>query len=135
MVGLNKRGRVSLHRWLCQLVVVCFVLRALVPLGYMPDPNGVHDGTLKLVICTSTGLQVVGISDGGRPISDPSLNHAKGDCPFGGLPLLAQLSAPIGVASAILAPTRDAAFSIRPPRAPVWRTGPGAGSRAPPFFA
>jgi hypothetical protein len=126
---------VSLRRWLCQLVALCFVIRALVPLGYMPDLNSAHDGTFKLVICTSTGLQVVAIGDDGQPISDPATSHAKGDCPFGGLPQLGQLSSPAAAISAIVAPSQDAAFSFRPPRAPVWRIGPSAGSRAPPSFA
>lgn len=134
MIGLDKRGHGSLHHWLCRLVALGFVLRALVPLGYMPDFNGVHDGSLKLVICTSAGLQVVAIGDDGQPIPDPAPSHAKGDCPFGGLPLLAQVSAPFAVTFAIQASSQDTAFSIRTPRAPVWRIGPSSGSRAPPAF-
>jgi hypothetical protein len=43
----------SRHDWLCALALIGLLLRALVPVGFMPAP--VH-GEVRLVLCSAAGI-------------------------------------------------------------------------------
>lgn len=61
---------------LLTLALCAMVLRALLPVGWMPDPGGMADG--PLVICTMHGAHH--ISPGHRPAHSPDEHGSI--CPF-----------------------------------------------------
>jgi hypothetical protein len=123
------------HGWLCHVLTLCFLLRALVAPGYMPDFQDAHAGALKLVICSAKGTYVVTIGDDGHPLPAPTAHKGSDTCAFAGLSTPATPPSAAGLAVGVPPPTQKASFAIKMPRAPIWRAGPMAGSRAPPFIA
>ena len=119
-----------------RLALLLFVLRALVPVGFMPDLAGLADGRIEIVLCTPEGLKAVSFDKDGRPLPhDDSQKHdavTGGDCPFGlavGTALLAPDTAEafvVAFATAVLARHPDD-FRLGPPA-----HGPPLGPRAPP---
>ena len=125
---------------LAHLLLVLFAFRAMIPVGYMPDPAALQDGRFEIVVCTPAGLKTVtvapdkaGPADAEAPSSE---NLSATDCPFH-LVLAKALVLPdhIGVpldwehASApVVAPTL---ISVLRPAL----LGPPLGSRAPPISA
>ena len=120
--------------WLCQVLTLCFVVRALIPAGYMPGFEGHAGAAAKLVICTAHGMKVITApGDGADPERSPEQGGA--DCAFAGLTPLAGVTAPAPVAAPVHAPMTSIAFPVIAPRSPVRPTGPTSGSRAPPRVA
>lgn len=118
--------------WLARLLVATVVLRALVPVGFMPDLSRLASGTIQLVICTGTGSKLVTLDENGKPVPAKSSAHADQACPFAGSVLTAlpqhgglALSHPQAPAAADLG---DLATVLPPARA-----GPPLGSRGPPL--
>jgi hypothetical protein len=125
----------STHGWLCHVLTLCFVLRALIAPGFMPDLEGAHAGVLKLVICSAKGTYVVTVGDDGQPVP-ASAAHQDGDtCAFAGLSSPVTPPPASDLAVVFPPPAEQASFAVKTPRAPIWRPGPMAGSRAPPFIA
>ncbi len=63
------------------LLLTAFMLRALIPTGWMPQASTTGDG-VTLVICTVAGLQEITLGPGGHPTSDSSQNAGSDPCPF-----------------------------------------------------
>lgn len=47
---------------LAHLLLVLFALRAIIPVGYMPDPSALQDGRFEIVVCTPAGLKTITVS-------------------------------------------------------------------------
>jgi hypothetical protein len=62
-------------------LLTAFMLRALVPTGWMPQASTTGDG-LTLVICTVAGLQEITLGPDGHPASDSTQNAGSDPCPF-----------------------------------------------------
>ncbi|MDQ2137619.1 DUF2946 family protein [Alcaligenaceae bacterium B3P038] len=133
----RRASRPPLHPWLC-LLVLAFVVRALIPAGFMPRADPAQGGEMALSLCTSTGDMVTMTVDMGRPAPDtPDPHHASADCAFNMLSHQA-LTLPPGLAAVVSA---SAARVIAPPVVrqaalpPLPAAGPPLGSRAPPRLA
>lgn len=125
----SRRRTLLVWRW----VAVLFTLRALLPVGFMPDFAAARDGRIALAFCTAGGLKTQRVDaaaaskdDGGK-----AAVHAADECPFGlalSPALPATTTTGLAVAAAGPDPDVSATASVLPP-AP---RGPPLGSRAPP---
>ena len=52
-----------------RLIICCLLLRALVPVGFMPDLGAARDGVFTIVICTAAGLSTVAVDEDGNPVA------------------------------------------------------------------
>lgn len=128
---LQTRYELTLRRWVAWTLLVCMMLRALVPAGYMPDFAAAAQGTFKVVICTSEGIRTVTVALSSEPQHKQDSGKSHDLCPFGAAPATGTLPAPaVAAVPAILAsleapiPAHDVIL--------VWKSGPALGSRAPP---
>lgn len=68
------------------------VARAVVPLGFMPDPARLADGALEIVICSGDDVGTITVDAAGNPVTqpdtDPGPEH-NGLCPFAAAAALA----------------------------------------------
>lgn len=140
MGGRNGTGRgMRVGNFLARLLLFATVLRALAPLGFMPDLQALQEGRVEIVLCTGIGFKTITVDAAGRPVlpdgsdapSDPG-EGAGADCAFRSpaaaallLPEVAALPAPAAAYSERL---RPAAAQALPPPA----QGPPLGARAPP---
>lgn len=134
--SVSKR---RVRAWLGHALLFAFVVRALVPVGFMPDLAAARDGTFKIVICTSNGLAVLGVDENGNPTdvspnNGPITKHTGDPCVFSGMtPFalgadVAALTVPLAYAAPAVSPRSG--FALPPVRA-----GPALGSRAPPVLS
>jgi hypothetical protein len=113
----------SLSHGLTVLLLAAFMLRALIPTGWMPQSSDT-DG-MTLVICTVAGLQEITLGpDGHPPPSDDSsqANAGHDPCPFASAvkftpPALAAILVPpndvVGVAPVAQEPIPPSATHLR----------------------
>ncbi len=119
-------------RFAAGTLIFIFLLRALIPAGFMPDARALGDGRFELVICTSSGERVTHAIDPGSG-SDAPETWAGADCPYH--LSLAQIAAPdiapVPVEFVIRAADgfSPASNVLLPPA-----LGPPLGQRAPPVF-
>ena len=134
-----SRGDCAVKGWMNRLLLAAVVLRALIPVGFMPDFGAAANGEFKVVICTASGSKQVTLdADGqliaGDPSSDQKAPHHDEPCAFAGI---------AGVAIALIdtpylsAPQFDVAatFVSDDVTLPPARAGPVLGSRGPPQFS
>ncbi|WP_066638150.1 hypothetical protein [Bordetella sp. H567] len=123
-----------------------FCLRALLPTGFMPDPDALRAGHFHLIYCSAAGSIPAGKAiaghmhgmaahafvAGGAPAA-PDGAGMPADCPYGltGTHTLLP-SLPIVVASMLALAWRMPAPPAAPSSAPGIIGGPPVGSRAPP---
>jgi hypothetical protein len=151
------RAASGTHILLC-LLLLTVSLRAMIPVGYMPDPAALRQGVVRITLCTSTGavsiLQNLRDSVGGHghdhtgtaDVHAPAMDllhkghdhsgsqHAAGaECPFWAMAHLTMDLPPAAVAP-LLAAIRDEAVRFLAPASlpPLPSAGPPLGSRAPP---
>ncbi len=80
----SNLASLSLSHGLTVLLLAAFMLRALIPTGWMPQTSDGADG-VTLVICTVAGLQEIALGPEGQPqpADDGSQANAGHDpCPF-----------------------------------------------------
>jgi hypothetical protein len=111
-------------------LIAFFALRALVPLGFMPDVAALGEGRFELVICTSSGEKLVQTVDLGGAPNGP-VKSILDDCPFH-TALGNAFAAPDTIPAAVIFTASAADFdplshALLPPA-----LGPPLGSRAPP---
>ena len=120
--------------WLGHALLVAFVLRAVIPAGFMPVFSALDGGALKIVICTAHGTKVITADEGAAADTSMVAKHASDPCAFAPLIVLAapdNLVASISPAMRqVPGPVRNAGEIVPPARA-----GPANGSRAPPSLA
>jgi hypothetical protein len=128
-------GDKSARRCVARLILVLFALRAVVPVGYMPDLGALEHGQVRIVVCTGAGFKSLLVDEAGQPVDaqeSGKSQHAGADCPFG-----------TAAAKALLAPTLVVALAppayeqhFRHPGSGVAllppAQGPPLGPRAPP---
>jgi hypothetical protein len=121
------RGRqpysASLTHGLTVLLLAVFMLRALIPTGWMPQTSGA-DG-MTLVICTVAGLKEITLDPDGHPQPADDTNQANAGhdpCPFASTakfapPALAAIFVPphngTGIAPVAHAPASPSATHLR----------------------
>lgn len=66
------------------LIALCVLLRALVPVGFMPDLAAAREGVFTIVICTADGLSAFAVNARGEPVGPDHERDAdaKDHCPF-----------------------------------------------------
>ncbi len=120
--------RASVARWL----LLCVMVRALLPLGFMPELKTGADAGLHFVICSSDGAAPLDAAPG-QPPNDGQKGPAATHCVFSGLASLALpevATASVGAPLADTSPVRMARFEFHFAR----YAGPHVGARAPPLF-
>ncbi|OIN86497.1 MAG: hypothetical protein AUJ12_06040 [Alphaproteobacteria bacterium CG1_02_46_17] len=63
------------NRSLLSVLALVFLIRAMVPVGFMPDFSGKH----TIQICSGTELKTITVDDNGAPTSP---DHQKNPCPY-----------------------------------------------------
>lgn len=120
--------RATLSRW----TILCFAVRALLPVGFMPEFRAGDDPGLHFVICSSDGAIASKLTPTNAPDGSTG-TPASSHCVFSGL---AQLAPPDFAAGALSAPLVSA-DQLRVPRFAIDHSphiGPQLGARAPPSF-
>jgi hypothetical protein len=131
---MTAPNRAARHNIAC-LVIGLFLLRAVIPAGFMPDLAALRDGRIEVVLCTIDGLKTVAVylaNHTDKRDSSDKKSAAHNLCPFGSVTLqsLALPTAPAVLVQAratqsdVILPDH---LSLLPPA-----QGPPLGSRAPP---
>ncbi|MEM8840041.1 MAG: DUF2946 family protein [Pseudomonadota bacterium] len=123
-------GRFSIIFW---LLVGAFVLRSLVPVGYMVAP-GDTAGLIQVVICTGDVFETVWIDeDGNITEKDDQPTHSDlKACPYTALTLALDLQATDGLLNS---PSHANAVRLSHDGVLLLETNPYYAARAPPFPA
>lgn len=121
------------RQWLSHLVLFVFLLRSLIPVGFMPDFQGASAGAFRIVICTSYGQQSVDLDANGHKLPSKPGSSSHQPCAFSisavsDLPWTAVVIAQSTIAILV---TQGSVFEVLPPA----RAGPAVGSRAPPSIS
>ena len=122
--------RATMVRWL----LLCCVMRALLPVGYMPNFSATDASDFQFVMCTTNGGAVDPAKDGRVPADRDQGHRATEFCAFGALPVLAQPA----TQDRIPVPTGTMVAPATFPQQRVLNrihVGPHVGSRAPPSFS
>jgi hypothetical protein len=120
-----------LRWWVAHLLLVAFALRAIIPIGYMPDFSAAAKGVFKVVICSQMGTKTISLDANGKPIPGQQGDHHDQPCAFTGM-------AAVAIPAMDAIPLSTPAFDVSPliPRLavqlPPARAGPQLGSRGPP---
>ncbi len=118
--------------WVIRLLLLSFALRALVPLGYMPDFHALSQGTFKVVICTASGSKTLEVDSQGKILpATPGKTHNDQPCAFTGLAALNLPQLDIVTFEPVLADDAPLMAPLAVTLPPV-RAGPILGSRGPP---
>lgn len=131
----NRFGTTGWRVHLVRVLLAAFALRAIIPVGYMPDLTAVSNGVLKIVICSSDGIKTVALNADGTPAAPDRHGEAhKHPCAFSGIGGL--------ILAAAIAPPPPMSFDVREQSMPRYaadlldhRAGPPLGSRAPPSLS
>lgn len=125
----RKAPRSSWYSLLC-LAMVAFVLRALVPAGFMPHAAALAEGRFEVTFCTAGG-ELATLSIPVAATDDPA--HRMPECPYGLLASQALTEPPPSALPVQALPafgvSRHSLHASLPPLPPH---GPPLGSRAPP---
>jgi len=136
--GTTSLRQSPVCRFAARLALLFFVLRAAIPVGYMPDLGQLKHGEVRIVICTGSGTQALLVDEQGQPVDDANgksgPHAAAGDCAFGiaTVQALALPDTPATIARPIFTvalPVAGEGHALRP-----LAQGPPLGSRAPPFL-
>lgn len=129
--GNGIKGWAS-QRWIIHLLLVAFTLRALIPVGYMPDLAAASRGVLRIVICTAAGAKLLTVDENGDPAPQERADHSDKPCAFSGL---ASVAVPALEAATVGPPELGGPPLIARPsvEAPPARAGPAHRTRAPPL--
>ena len=123
-------------RVMARLTLLVFALRALVPVGFMPDLGALGHGQVQIVLCTGDGTRSLLVDEAGRPLADQGSGkvHHAADCPFSMASAKAFLP-PAPAAGLAAAPVEQ---GFLPPgsdqTAPTRAQGPPLGQRGPPIL-
>lgn len=122
------------------LLLLAVSLRAMIPVGYMPDTAALRHGVVRISLCTSTGaVSVLQLVTGGQAHTghdhDSDSNHMAGaECPFWASAHLAADLPSLALTPFLVAVRDEAVRFVAPAELPpLPPAGPPLGSRAPPL--
>ena len=112
------------------------LLRAALPVGFMPDLDALQDGRLEIVVCTPSGLKTITVpNETGEPTEDnrgSSDGQSSHECPFHAVVAQAAIVSD-SLPDADLPNEGTAPAELRAMDLPsAAALGPPVGSRAPP---
>src|SRR5687767_8251136 len=114
------------------VLLTAFMLRALIPTGWMPQASTTGDG-ITLVICTVAGLQEITLGPDGHPQPAGDEGQANDPCPFAAV---AKFTPPALTPLLVLPTDYGAVEPLRhTPEAPAATHLRLAESRAPPVLS
>ena len=103
---LNKQANIGrcrhfglLRQSLAALLVFTFLIKGLVPAGYMPDFGRLRQGVVAITICTGSSVKQILVDENGKPVESRHQAGLSDICAFGALPqvaVLADASLPLG---------------------------------------
>lgn len=133
--GQGKFSASSLRHAVTRTLLLLFVLRALIPAGYMPSTQALGEGHIEVVLCTSNGLRTIVLDADGKP-AEPANHHpdAASDCPFGAVTTKAFLAPDSEFNAAEPARAESFVFNLHDLALQPPAQGPPLGSRAPPVI-
>ncbi|MEQ1671045.1 MAG: hypothetical protein ABL893_09320 [Hyphomicrobium sp.] len=123
-----------LRRWAAHLLLLAFVARALVPVGYMPDFSAASKGVFKVTICSQLGSKTIFLDVNDKPAPNQQGSHHDQPCALTGM-------AAVALPVIDIVPFSAPVFEVSPliPRLavqlPPSRAGPHLGSRGPPLLS
>ena len=126
IISALRRGRV----WLGHAFLMAFMLRALIPAGFMPEFTK-SDGSFKIVICTANGSKVIDAGLDDNTHGGTVAKHMGDPCAMSGATALVLPDATAMVALPNLYPATVSARGS-PVTLPPVRAGPAHAPRAPP---
>lgn len=102
-----------------QLALAAMMLRALLPMGWMPNPEGFANSPLVICLMDSpSGMDMSAAKDmSGMDMAKPGQSHDHGQqqsnesCPFAAAP---HIGAPVGLLAELAPPSRLARFAETP---------------------
>ncbi|PLC50297.1 hypothetical protein CR159_07485 [Pollutimonas subterranea] len=117
------------------VLLLAFVLRAMIAVGYMPTPASAEGGRFGMTLCvqglSASALKILALDDTPVSVEPQAL-----DCAFGAA--IAPAVLPLSPDVSIAAPLNDIYVAIwrgaAPAFAQAWR-GPPLGARGPPLAA
>lgn len=136
---LGAYTRIGTSRWsraVVRVTLAVFILRALIPAGYMADLSALSQGHIQISICTADGVRSITLDADGRVVDEGgSQPGAAEKCPFGAV-LAKSAVPPPDLTAGLPAYSRLAGFpppsdhfALKPPA-----LGPPIGPRAPPHL-
>ena len=114
------------------LLAAAFMLRALLPAGYMPDVDALKRGDLAIAFCSADGTLTAVPFDDKRPAHGPDGQVAQAHCPFGALKPITLVDPPELTSRSTRVVLPLAAAALAPGWFQIRVAGPPLGSRAPP---
>jgi hypothetical protein len=133
----SKGTIIALRRvraWLGHAVLIAFVMKALIPAGFMPEFSAGESGPFKIVICTASGSKIIDTAGDHGPSRTTVTKHLGEPCQLGAHPALVLPDAIASIAWAkgydrpLIAPS---VVAMLPPA----RAGPAHSPRAPPILS
>lgn len=117
--------------WLSQVLLTGLILRALIPVGFMPTFNHDGSGKFQIVVCTSTGNQLITLDSDGVPRNQQDHKLGEPACAFAGVAHFALPETPKASLPKIV---RITAVNVPSDTShlPPARAGPAHATRAPP---
>ncbi len=118
------------------LLAVLMVLRAAVPLGFMPDLTRLAGGVLEIVICSAEGIGTITVDESGDPVTpghpDPGPAH-NSLCPFAAAALALALAALAVVLFGLIRWPESLGYTLSGAELASARVLGSLGPRAPPL--
>lgn len=121
--------------WISTLLAVVILVRALVPVGFMPDLSRLADGVYEIVVCTGDGLGTITVDSAGDPVSPDGSGSAPVQnslCPFAAAAAVALATIAVVFFASFRWPSR-VFFSLPETRLAAVCGWVPLGARAPPF--
>lgn len=134
--GCHARIKSDTGRCVLTLLAIIILLRAIVPVGFMPDLSQLANGVFEVVICSGDGLSTITVDGDGNPVAPHGSDTGPvedGLCPFAVAAAVALAALAVLLFASFRWPSR-VVFSVHQAQwASVHCSGP-IGARAPPLF-
>ena len=129
----------AVRQYLLGLALLAFVLRALVPMGFMPGMDAHHGNQFVLMLCNPAGVESAYTLDLGHEFAQADKDQTQGDggmsaqnCPFCLATAQAMLPTTDIVLHVAALVASDVPVAVYAGPSPITAQGPPLGSRAPP---
>lgn len=119
--------------WLGHTLLIVFFLKALIPMGFMPELSSASGKAFKIVICTASGPKILTAGLDGTPEQKSVAKHMSDFCALGGVAAVTLPSVTSEISGARVGSAERRSFPLAVALPPA-RAGPAHSPRAPPFL-